>query len=293
MASQSTSRIRSSLKSPAGQLPAGESEQRRPRQKRLSLQPEQSQPQPVAIIHFAHVDELKNRGIEETAARKLLAELPASYDVIATLEWGDQQIASNPRKKWDNPPGFYISLLKGQAKPPATFETSRQKRARLEAEEERQQTVLELRESALAAEAAETASLQNQLDTLSEPDRLALFAEAKTERLATAPQMAHWLTTPDPEVNSFLQAAARKKLKEGWKPAGPAIPTQAENTTAPEPENPHYALNPATRQEPALEELPPRDVLNLAALLSTPQLPAPTPETVVEPERQELATDLL
>lgn len=285
MASQSTSRIRSSLKSPAGQLPAGESQARRPRQKRLPLQPEQ--PQPAAgVIHYQHLDQLKNRGIEETAARKLLSELPASYDVIATLEWGDQQIAGNPKKKWDNPAGFYIHLLKQLAKPPATFETSRARKAREEAEFAKAEAIQKEREAALKAEAVETASLQAQLDNLAEEGRLALFAEVKA---AAPPQMAHWLTTADPEVNSFLQAGARKKIREGWKPAQAETTPQDENSPASEPENPHYATNQPTRQATHLQAF----MENMQAVLTTPQLPAPAQETAVEPAPAELATDLL
>ena len=82
--------------------------------------------------------ELTNRGIDAAPARKLLAEIqanpgPDNFQTLDTLEWGDYQIAAQPGK-FNNPPGFYISLLQGRVEPPAAFETSRRKSARLEAE---------------------------------------------------------------------------------------------------------------------------------------------------------------
>jgi hypothetical protein len=79
------------------------------------------------------LEELKRRGISEPRAKKVLAELPTDFAVIDTLEWGDEQIRKQPTK-FLNPPGFYIYLLRDGVTPPATFETSRRRRLRHEAE---------------------------------------------------------------------------------------------------------------------------------------------------------------
>lgn len=113
------------------QIEAGESltrHVRRPRQKPLPLHPEVDQQLLTALT---------SRGIGELTARKILADLPADFQPLDTLEWGDFQIAQQAGK-FTNPPGFYISLLRDRTAPPATFETSRQRTARIEAELARQ-----------------------------------------------------------------------------------------------------------------------------------------------------------
>ena len=86
----------------------------RPRQTHLRLQLEVDADQLAALT---------SRGVSEAAARKLLADLPAGWPTIETLEWGDQQVAVQ-RGKITNPPGFYISLLRDRLTPPSTFESS-------------------------------------------------------------------------------------------------------------------------------------------------------------------------
>jgi len=72
MAQQSTSRIRSNLKSPATQLSGGETRQRRPRQQRLHLA-SATEPQAARIIDYRLVAELGKRGVGDSDARALLS----------------------------------------------------------------------------------------------------------------------------------------------------------------------------------------------------------------------------
>ena len=102
MARESTNRIRAHLREPVQiesvQRPAG-ARVRRPRQRPLKLQLT-TEPSASPIIDYRQVAELTKRGVEDNAARKLVAELPAGYDMLSTLEWGDQQVNAQPKLRY-------------------------------------------------------------------------------------------------------------------------------------------------------------------------------------------------
>lgn len=77
--------------------------------------------------------ELMTRGITETKGKKILAGLAEGQQVLDQLEWGDHLIQSEP-SKFRSPAGFYVYLLTENVSPPAAFETSRERKAREEAE---------------------------------------------------------------------------------------------------------------------------------------------------------------
>ena len=69
----------------------------------------------------------------EKKAREVLSGLPTDFPIVDTLEWVDQLIAAEPHK-FTNPAGFYVYNLQGRATPPPSFESSRQRKAREEAQ---------------------------------------------------------------------------------------------------------------------------------------------------------------
>ncbi len=77
--------------------------------------------------------ELTKRGIAASKGKKLLAARQSGQEVLDQLEWGDYLISSEP-KKFKSPAGFYIYLISENVLPPVTFETSRQRLRREEAE---------------------------------------------------------------------------------------------------------------------------------------------------------------
>ncbi len=123
-----------------------------PRQRRLKLklpqetiqvtmpnvtpQPMQALPAPAADVDSKILSALMARGITETTARELLANLKPNQIVLDQLEWGEHQVALNPAK-FTNPAGFFIHLIRENVTIPATFETSRQQAARREEEQRR------------------------------------------------------------------------------------------------------------------------------------------------------------
>ena len=248
---------------PSEEAPPKNIQAPRPRQARLQLRPE---------IDSGLLAELTNRGVGESGAKKLLAKLPADRPVRDLLEWGDQEIARQPGKI-SNPAGFYIRLLEEHSAPPPTFEPSRVQKARVEAESARARAIVDQQQAQLAAEEAETADLNAQIENLPQKARLALLSQAKADLLSRQPKMADYLKT-HPEADSAIRARARIMLKDGLqlsKPVGPQSVAEA-----PHPVDAKIGLHPA----PAIA-----DVLNLKAILSTPQLTAPDVEQApVKPE---------
>jgi hypothetical protein len=76
------------------------------------------------------VTELMRRGVSEPQARRLEAELGDRQPVLEQLEWGDHVIRKAGPKRFYNPPGFYVYLLKQNILPPPEFV----RRSRVEAE---------------------------------------------------------------------------------------------------------------------------------------------------------------
>jgi hypothetical protein len=211
----------------------------RPRQRHLNLKPT-SEPQPAqTVIDYRLVAEMSKRGISETDARAILANLPADQAILDQLEWGDFQI-SQSRGKITNPAGFYISLLQRNAIPPPTFETSAARSARQQVELAQQQTLQRETQAQLAADTA----VEDELDQLqaTQPERYhALYSQAQEQ-----------LTAAHPKIGDFLRRHPGSSLHDG------AIRARIKHLLAAEP-------------EPAAPAL----ILRLEAILATPQLPAP------------------
>jgi hypothetical protein len=74
------------------------------------------------------VAEMTRRGITEKKARELLVNAKADQDLMDQLEYTDFIVQQAPVGKFHNPPGLYIRNIENNVVPPATFETSRQRR---------------------------------------------------------------------------------------------------------------------------------------------------------------------
>jgi hypothetical protein len=118
--------------------PSGEPRPAAPsRQPRLASQ--DRKPARVALpLNEEWVAELVNRGVTETRARKILANVSADQPVMDELEWGDLQI-EQLGGRITNPAGFYISLVTEKVIPPPTFETKAKRIAREEGERRREE----------------------------------------------------------------------------------------------------------------------------------------------------------
>jgi len=132
--------------------------------------------------------QLMKRGITERVSISLLKDLKAEQQVMDQLEWGDHLVFHSPNKhKFFNPAGLYIHLIKENATPPGTFETTRKKSLR---EAVRQAREKEEQEFA-ALQLAYMQYQERQLDRFVEANRdeFSSLVEAKKKRLA---QETHW-----------------------------------------------------------------------------------------------------
>jgi len=86
--------------------------------------------------HAEIVAALIQRGVREDRARKLLLDMPDDQAASDQIEWGDAEIGRKQRTNDPiaNPAGFYIYLLKSNYPVPASFETTRKRRAREESQ---------------------------------------------------------------------------------------------------------------------------------------------------------------
>jgi len=236
----------------AGQMSAGNSPRRRPRQKSLPLQPAVDHPQ---------LEALTSRGVTEAQARKILAQLPANFPVLDSLDWGDYQISQQPGK-FTNPPGFYISLLQGRITPPATFETSTARKARQQAELAQEQAIVEQQARIKAEEDAARRQADEQLAALPPEAHQALLDQAKAEMFKDHPFMAK-----QKDANAIHEGAIRARMRamiaNGWQFEPPPTEPEQGSVTA--------------------------VARDIQAILSTPQLappadvsPAPTSATKVD-----------
>jgi len=188
---------------------------RRPRQSRLLLQFQ---------VNESLVQELTRRGVGVGGARKLLNELPPARPVLDLLEWGDQEIARQ-RGKITNPAGFYIRLLKEHSTPPPTFETSRQKELRQEAENQQQQAIQQHREEVQRQEDASRQALEAQISALTPHARQALIDQATAEFYAQYPHLLSIakVKTDGAIHDGAIRARMRVMVANGWKFAADPI----------------------------------------------------------------------
>jgi hypothetical protein len=112
----------------------GEQQPRRDRSRASAQRLKQPVPQPVQFDPEL-VSEFTRRGVTESKARAILANVKPNQPVLAQLELGDHHIATNPGK-YRNPAGFYIHVVEENSPIPADFETSSQRKAREKREEE-------------------------------------------------------------------------------------------------------------------------------------------------------------
>src|ERR1051326_201204 len=179
--------------------------ERRPRQKSLPLQPE---------VNADHLAGLTSRGVSDTAAvRKLVSELPADYPVLDVLEWADFQIAQQ-QGKITNAPGFYISLLRDQTAPPATFIPSRVRKQQDEANLRKRQAAEEAARLRQEQEQAADRHADARLDELqkNDPERYRLLQErARADLIRLYPSMAELLGQR--EGSAIHEGAIRASMK--------------------------------------------------------------------------------
>lgn len=84
------------------------------------------------------VEKLMGRGVTEKAARRLLFGVGPDFCVEDAIEWIDCIIARDPRK-FENPAGMYVSIIRDGIMPPPAFLSSRRRKELNKSDQQRQQ----------------------------------------------------------------------------------------------------------------------------------------------------------
>jgi len=167
--------------------------------------------------HSEILSALLERGVREDRARKLLLDLPDDQPAMDQIEWADAEVLRKQRTSEPvaNPAGFYIYLLRTNYPVPASFETSRKRRAR----EKSQKKELEARAKEAQRELEMYELKERYEDFLVEQTgtHLKNLSPAATERLVRAhmkrikdecPQY-HWA---EPTLREFAQRRLRYEI---------------------------------------------------------------------------------
>src|SRR6266404_4599306 len=135
--------------------------------------------------------ELVKRGVSDSQSRKLLLGIEQDQQISDQLEWGDQLIAQAPSGKFYNPPGLYIQLIKDNVTPPPTFESSRKRKLRLEAEQAERNDQQERARLQLAYEEYKKREIDNYI--AANYDEYIRYAESKKQEfLEKHKSMSFW-----------------------------------------------------------------------------------------------------
>jgi hypothetical protein len=125
---------------------------------------------------------LTARGVNERAARRLLFGVPGDVDVSEQIEWIDSVVAKDPRK-FQNPAGMYVTLIRDGILPPATFVSSRRRKELEQTEHEKRtaQSIALSRKLELEARYAEyrDAQVKSYIGSLGAETRLKLLKEGR------------------------------------------------------------------------------------------------------------------
>lgn len=157
------------------------------------------------------LEELTKRGIAKGPATKILAAPRERQKILDQLEWGDFLIQSQPGK-YRNTAGFYVYLLTENVNLPATFESSRQRKQRAEAQTAVDQAYLATMKLENAYEVYRSAAVDEFIrDHVTESD-LAAVTERKRKHLAASFKTFRLL--PAETIQSMLRAAVSGEIAQ-------------------------------------------------------------------------------
>jgi hypothetical protein len=174
----------------------------------LSEENESRREAPPELDEPVLLQELTLRGISERPARKLLHNTVSGQHILDQLEWGDHLIRQSPAGTFHNPPGFYLSLVRDNIRPPENFETSRKRELREEAERTNRERYQARQELEILYDGYLTAELEKAFDAIS-PDDLEIRTSAK--RKAYARQFPN---LPSATIEQIAFQAVRTDLRQ-------------------------------------------------------------------------------
>jgi hypothetical protein len=190
-----------------------------PRQRKLtvvkSVEPK-TEPTHIFLTPEQQIDErlvaeLTNRGVTPTQAAKIVAGLDLGPDEYLTdiLDWADYLIGQAPAGKIYNPSGFYVHLIKERVFPPATFETSRKRRLRHEAQQVIAQRLQEQARITLAYDDYLTGEIDAYI--AKNPEQFKEALDARRQHLKAHKALGLW---SDESITKMAAPAARSEIRK-------------------------------------------------------------------------------
>ena len=153
------------------------------------------------------------RGISTEMARDVLMNAPAGQEIMDQLEWGDYQIAQASAGKFRNPPGFYIYLVRENLAPPSTFETSRTRKLREQADAARFRALQDKAGLELAYMDYRKQEIDRHIAAQFSNEAYIRALEEKRAQLRGSYKNAAWLT--EQQQMEFAAAHFRKDVAKG------------------------------------------------------------------------------
>jgi hypothetical protein len=222
------------------------------------------------------VAEFTNRGITESKARALLANIKPNQPVLAQLELGDHHIAPNPGK-YKNPAGFYIHLVEENSPIPADFETSSKRKAR----EKREEELRRLDDERRAQQDLETEYYWYSEDAIEryiaalDPAEVAAVRESKWQE-----QRAKYQTMSSGLIDSFAGQETKREL-------GKRAPLLTIEEFKAKREQGTVFFPKLVPESPSTDELPAEPAVTLASAETVAeQAPADTPPDSAAPDEE-------
>lgn len=156
------------------------------------------------------LDQFISRGISQNRAQKILAALQDGQHVEDQLEWGDFLIHSQPGKI-KSPSGFYVYLLTENISPPTSFETSRHRKAREQAQAAAEQERLKAMQLEEEYEDYKAGRVEQFLHTQLSEAELSEITARKRQHLSESFK-SFCLMAPE-AVKSMLLGAVKAEIK--------------------------------------------------------------------------------
>jgi len=154
------------------------------------------------------LEELTRRGVVESKARELIANLKPGQEVMDQIEYVDSLVQKDRRRKIENPPGLYVYYIRDNLTPPADFWSSRKIKLQQQAQEKLQSEQSELLRAQLAYEEYQEAALKRFVESMDAEEYDQLFKQERRANRRRYPQM------PVPHLDNLSHRDARRKLIE-------------------------------------------------------------------------------
>jgi hypothetical protein len=150
--------------------------------------------------------ELTDRGVSENHACRLLRSLLPDQPVLDQLEYADDIIAKSG--KIQNPPGFYVYVLRENLTPPASFETSGKRQLRQQAEKAKEQSRLRQWDLQQAYQEFCRDQLNSYIGTMDAKEYSGLITKYVSDL------KSHWPMLPPTTLQEMAETSVQQEIRD-------------------------------------------------------------------------------